>query len=200
MADSQPTSVYQYFDSDGVLLYVGVTGRRSTRQSEHRADKEWWRFVARQEIEHYHSRSDALGRESSLISSLCPPFNTAHNPHLTTRDAYLAMVATGEPETKDRKRLPLMVCSSTDDWVIVRTLAEHARLTAGITWASHFDVSAERRSVKDVRLARVGAAVVIHIRVSGAADFRSGELMVRKLPNGPEVKRVDLSTAELEDQ
>lgn len=43
----EPTSVYRYYDENGLLLYVGITSRGSVRQREHNGDKEWWRFVHR---------------------------------------------------------------------------------------------------------------------------------------------------------
>lgn len=38
---SAPTSVYQYFDRWGTLIYVGVTSRQTTRQGEHVKSKDW---------------------------------------------------------------------------------------------------------------------------------------------------------------
>lgn len=87
-----PTSVYQYFDENDVLIYVGITARSTSRQREHNADKMWWPFVARQTVEHYHARGEALLREGELIRAYRPPFNTQQNPgYLQTRAAYLLM-------------------------------------------------------------------------------------------------------------
>lgn len=74
-----PTSVYRYYDDAGVLLYVGITGRGTQRNSEHARRAEWWPHVARQDVDHLASRSDALIRERDLITELQPPFNTQHN-------------------------------------------------------------------------------------------------------------------------
>ena len=91
-ATDEPTSVYLYYDVVGLLLYVGITSRRTGRQAEHNADKTWWPYVVRQEIEHYGTRSEALSRESSLIAERRPPFNTQHNPNWRySRTAYEAM-------------------------------------------------------------------------------------------------------------
>ena len=84
------TSVYRYYDLNDLLLYVGITSRGTRRQDEHNATKEWWKFVARQEVEHYPSRSEASDREKKLIRSYRPPFNRQHNPgHELARSAYL---------------------------------------------------------------------------------------------------------------
>ena len=75
-----PTSVYRYYDRFDVLIYVGVTSRRTSRQREHNLDKYWWRYVDHQTVEHYDTRPEALIREASLIHEFRPPFNTQHNP------------------------------------------------------------------------------------------------------------------------
>jgi hypothetical protein len=86
-----PTSVYRYYDKAGVLLYVGITSRATTRQQEHNADKEWWAFVARQEVEHLDTRPLASERERELIRQFHPPFNKVHNNGWReVREAYLA--------------------------------------------------------------------------------------------------------------
>jgi predicted GIY-YIG superfamily endonuclease len=46
---SIPTSVYQYRDENGLLIYVGITSRGTTRQAEHSAKAEWWPFVRSQQ-------------------------------------------------------------------------------------------------------------------------------------------------------
>lgn len=86
---SGPTSVYLYYDVNGVLLYVGITSRAISRQREHNADKDWWPFVSIQSVEHYPSRAHAESRKRGLIRRYHPPFNTQHNPgHERARQAY----------------------------------------------------------------------------------------------------------------
>jgi hypothetical protein len=89
-----PTSVYLYYDKYDVLIYVGITRRGIRRQGEHNATKEWWPLVARQGVEHFATREDALVRERSLIEAHTPPFNKQHNPvHSQVRQAYLLFAA-----------------------------------------------------------------------------------------------------------
>lgn len=84
------TSVYLYFDHRGILIYVGITARGKARQIEHNQAAEWWRYVAKQEIEHYESREEAAVRESWLIRNRRPPFNNAGNcEYRQLRAAYL---------------------------------------------------------------------------------------------------------------
>lgn len=85
-----PTSVYLYYDHNDFLIYVGITSRGVKRQVEHNASKEWWQFVARQEVEHFDTRPEAAARERFLIETHTPPFNTQHNRAADqVRSAYL---------------------------------------------------------------------------------------------------------------
>lgn len=94
---NEKTSVYLYYDKLGVLLYVGITKRGPVRNDEHTA-KEWWPFVARQEIEHHDSRDVALARETMLIRQNRPPFNKQQNPeHPRLRAAYLTLFGPRTP-------------------------------------------------------------------------------------------------------
>lgn len=105
MENPSPTSVYRFYDGNGVLLYVGITSRRIKRQFEHNGDKEWWPFVQRQEVEHFDSRQLAAKREVALIRHFRPPFNIQHNLGCeTTRLAYLAYRDAAEPHA-DPSRL-----------------------------------------------------------------------------------------------
>jgi hypothetical protein len=89
-ANEVPTSVYQYYDADGILIYVGITGRGAARNMEHNKSKSWWSLVASQTVEHYKTRRTAEQREASLIRKMAPPFNVQHNrDHLAAKDAYL---------------------------------------------------------------------------------------------------------------
>lgn len=92
----QPTSVYLYYDADGVLIYTGITSRGGARQSEHVKTKAWWPYVHRQEVEHFASRAEAQARERRLIRDYCPPYNVQHNPgHESVRALYEANLCNG---------------------------------------------------------------------------------------------------------
>jgi hypothetical protein len=95
--DSTPTAVYRYYDRHGVLIYVGVTSRGTTRNFEHVSHAEWWPHVASQEVEHHADRSTALAREKELIREFRPPFNRVHNvDHQTLRATYMAFADAGQ--------------------------------------------------------------------------------------------------------
>lgn len=79
MSDDTPTSVYQYYDVGGRVLYVGITARGIRRAHEHAETKEWWPYCTGCAIEHFATRELALSREEELIKLYSPPFNTVHN-------------------------------------------------------------------------------------------------------------------------
>lgn len=88
-----PTSLYRYYDSQGLLLYVGVTQQGYIRGLQHaQAPAPWWPSVSRQEVEHFATRAEALAAEVSAIETLRPLFNLAHSfkaQGLVDQDAYL---------------------------------------------------------------------------------------------------------------
>lgn len=72
-----PCSVYRVYDSEGTLLYVGITARGVWRARQHAYRSEWWTLMARQEWEHFGSREEALAREAMLLLEHHPPYNVA---------------------------------------------------------------------------------------------------------------------------
>lgn len=79
-----PCQLYRHFSSDGALLYVGIALNHVNRLSQHRNDSAWFPLIARIEIEHFESRTDAEQAERAAIKSERPIFNRTHN-----RFAYL---------------------------------------------------------------------------------------------------------------
>lgn len=191
---SSPTSVYLYFDSADILVYVGVTSRGIARQREHNTDKEWWSFVARQEVEHYPTRAQALRRERDLIELLTPPFNSVHNPNRAAREAYLAIVSAGngtsaEPENK---WIPMRVGLQRDGLLVVLTRNEYASATSNMSTTAAFTISASGHKVRDVEVRRIGSTVVVAMRIKTAPPCVSARLKYRHVPGGREIKCLDL--------
>lgn len=122
------TSVYQYFDERGQLLYVGVTARGVRRAVEHAESKEWWPHATTCALEHYASRHIALKREELLIKRYCPPFNTVHNDKKAESRANLKPTTPNIHADADAvdERLPVTV--KNDD----RLLVEYRRATEAI--------------------------------------------------------------------
>lgn len=152
MRDFTPTSLYRYYDDCDVLIYVGITKRGTTRNSEHNASKAWWPYVARQAVEHFPTRPEAQAREVELIERHTPPFNTQHNPrHAEMRAAYLTVVAAARPDADPVEllrevdgRLPLRLTGDSDDGGRTLTFRTEA---AHITLASRLQLSPKARII-----------------------------------------------------
>ncbi len=67
--------LYRFFDADGVLLYVGLTGNLISRMKQHRSDKPWWIYVRSSTVEHFASRADLVLAEAKAIHDERPLWN-----------------------------------------------------------------------------------------------------------------------------
>jgi predicted GIY-YIG superfamily endonuclease len=191
-----PTSVYLYYDAHDGLLYVGITSRGIRRQREHNADKDWWRFVVRQEVEHYDTRDEALDRERTLIRMYAPPFNTALNPvGREARAIYLAAAETDAQLPRD-KRIPLrIVPDRAADALTLITPADVAHVARRFTFVGDigFPVSvSDRRKARRVAAARWGGHVMVRLRVPTPDQIERATLMFKHEGPSLRVKRIDL--------
>ena len=72
--ETRPTALYRHFDSDGRLLYVGISLSAIIRLAEHRASP-WFDDIAHVEIEHRSTRKAALAAERAAIRNEKPLHN-----------------------------------------------------------------------------------------------------------------------------
>jgi hypothetical protein len=61
------TTLYRYFNSEGQLLYVGITGDNTKRQSQHRRNSFWFGEIASATFDHFDNREEALEAEAAAI-------------------------------------------------------------------------------------------------------------------------------------
>lgn len=73
------TALYIYYDSNDVLLYVGITDNLPGREYVHVRRSSWMEFAARSTIERFSTREAAEVEERKRIKTLKPLFNSAHN-------------------------------------------------------------------------------------------------------------------------
>lgn len=71
-------ALYRFFDTDGELLYVGITMNPSARWPKHKAGKEWWAEVETITLETFASRDEALDAECDAIKTERPRHNVVH--------------------------------------------------------------------------------------------------------------------------
>ena len=99
----RPT-VYRYFDSDGVLLYVGVTANGVTRMLVHAGQSRWWPLAASCTLEHFPNEAEAYAAEAQAIASESPLFNRTHQPEWNSPEAKAIRKAMREAERAENER------------------------------------------------------------------------------------------------
>lgn len=75
----EETVLYHYYDSQGVLLYIGITRSLPGRQASHEKKSTWMEFAARSEMYHFATREDAADVEREAIRVKRPLFNVEYN-------------------------------------------------------------------------------------------------------------------------
>ncbi len=73
------TALYRLHDSEGQLLYLGISVDPLRRWPEHAADKPWWPSVANFTTEWFGTRTAALEAEAEAIRRERPLHNIVHN-------------------------------------------------------------------------------------------------------------------------
>ena len=71
------TTCYRYFDSEGRLLYIGITKNLFDRQDAHQRTQPWWNEIAAASFTHFDSRDEALAYEARMIGIEFPKYNKA---------------------------------------------------------------------------------------------------------------------------
>lgn len=95
----QKTTLYRYFDSEGQLLYVGITGDNTKRQSQHRRSSFWFGEIASASFEHFDTRDQALTAESAAIRYEKPLHNIAQTGFRLVHSPYVHMIhLAGSPD------------------------------------------------------------------------------------------------------
>lgn len=75
------TALYRLYDTDGQLLYVGITNNVKKRWRAHEKDKAWWSEVTHKTIEWFETRKSAERVEKVEIEEEEPLYNRALNPN-----------------------------------------------------------------------------------------------------------------------
>ena len=184
---ASPTSVYRYYDSIGVLIYVGITKQGMGRNAQHNGKAEWWPFVARQEVDHYPTRPAALAREKQLIQHHRPPFNKQHNPvHTEMREAYLAYARAFSHKVVNSphafyceldRRLPMDVMLFDGRLLTLQSRLEHGPLASLLKKGEGEPaVRGRRRQYGYVeRIEHYGPVLMLHCRIRSPKKTRPPE-------------------------
>jgi hypothetical protein len=72
-------NLYRHFNSEGQLLYVGISNSALVRLGAHKANAHWFDSITKVTIEKCTDREDALTKEAKAIQIEHPLFNKMHN-------------------------------------------------------------------------------------------------------------------------
>ena len=81
----KPQILYRFFDSDGELLYVGITNTWYQRFHQHERKSGWFADVSYVTFEGHDTRDSVRAAELKAIKTENPRFNLADNPAYETR-------------------------------------------------------------------------------------------------------------------
>lgn len=70
-------TLYRFYDTEGVLLYVGITKFFEPRLKQHYKNAEWFFDTASVKLEHYQTRQEVERAETEAIEQECPRYNIA---------------------------------------------------------------------------------------------------------------------------
>lgn len=77
--EEKETLLYKMFNSDGEIIYIGITCCYEVRMREHRNSKFWWDEVDSITTRKYSNRIKALEAEKRAIKKYNPVYNIIHN-------------------------------------------------------------------------------------------------------------------------
>lgn len=89
MLKVRPCQLYRHRDSNGDLLYVGISYSAFARTTTHRSGAHWFADITRIDVEHFPDRKSAEKAEREAIAREKPKHNLAHVPieNMTAQDA-----------------------------------------------------------------------------------------------------------------
>lgn len=73
----ESTILYRYFDSDGDLLYVGITKNQVNRFTAHAKKSVWVSQISKATFTHFSTREAAIVAENAAIKDEKPKYNIA---------------------------------------------------------------------------------------------------------------------------
>jgi hypothetical protein len=80
--------LYRHFDSNGVLLYVGVSISAVSRLRAHKQSAHWFWSIANVTVQSFNTREESLAAEKEAIKTERPLFNITHSTIRATKAVY----------------------------------------------------------------------------------------------------------------
>lgn len=90
-SEDQQCELYRHFDSNGELLYVGISLSSVARLAQHRRSSVWFDRIKRVEIEAFPTREAAIMAESRAIETEKPKFNVMRGTYSPKPNQFVRM-------------------------------------------------------------------------------------------------------------
>lgn len=87
-------ALYRHFNSEGVLLYVGISLNAVNRTKQHGKVSKWYEEISTITIQHYPNRKEAIEAEGIAVKSEGPLYNIQLRPKPEKHRKYRASKAT----------------------------------------------------------------------------------------------------------
>jgi len=144
--DHQQHALYRFYDTDGGLLYVGITSNPGNRFSQHQQTKDWWPEVRGISVEWYGTRGQVAAAETRAIA-IENPLRNIQRPSLPGNHARPTRTAPHQP-------MPLVwICDACRKPVTDKTGYIHANYYAfGQVEAAHREFDEAHRGEFAVNL------------------------------------------------
>lgn len=113
---TEKVALYKHYGAGGELLYVGISLNIVMRLSQHKNCSDWYKDIARVDVDWFESREAALAAEVQAITKLKPLYNIKHQPRrlecipdkCSTRDQIVYHVAALKPVYTTREAAELL--------------------------------------------------------------------------------------------
>lgn len=165
IAGDKPIALYRLYNSEGVLLYVGITENPASRFAGHAVDKSWWSEVKRKQLAWCDNKAAAIVAEADAIARENPLYNVARpaptlkqpsipKPPGRKTSFYLSAEYDARVRAKIAEGVPLReivrrgVETTNPDEVLAQRVAERVLETLGGELQDRIDRAVERALAK----------------------------------------------------
>ena len=101
MSNKKTTDLYRHFNSDGILLYAGISRSALERIGSHKSNSHWYESITRVEVEKFNTRMAASKAERLAIINEKP----LHNVMFSTINEKKQNIKKQEPKALNKKTI-----------------------------------------------------------------------------------------------
>ena len=152
------TALYRFFDADGKLLYVGITGDIRRRWKQHEQGKPWWPSVAEKAVTWHGSRIDAEIAELEAIRDEEPEHNW-QTPNITEEERRQRLRKIRDQIAENEARHRWLVTELNEElfYLFPENRGETGKPRHGLITDLVKDSGKSRQHITDVRAGKFGS-------------------------------------------